>query len=435
MANKNVLIITYYWPPSGGAGVQRWLKFAKYLPEFGWNPIVYTPENPEAPSIDESLLADIPDTVKVIKKPIWEPYTFYKKFTGKKKDDKINAGFIQEKKSNRLLEAISVFIRGNFFIPDPRKFWVKPSVKYLKKFIAVQGIQTVITTGPPHSIHLIGLELKKALGISWMADFRDPWTNIDFYKDLHLTKLSDIKHRRLEKKVLSTADCVLTVGNTMAHELEVLGAHNVKVITNGYDQNDLSNKNVPLDEKFTLVHVGSLNKDRNHPVLWEALGKLAATDEKFKKQLEIKLVGKVDLEALQMIKLHGLENNLLKIDYLPHNEIARHLLSARILYLPINNTPNAKGILTGKFFEYMAAQRPILTIGLKESDVSDILNETGMGKVLDFDDITGVQAFISHEFLSYQQSATSTLKTNVEQYSRRELTRTLSQFLNQLSNA
>lgn len=434
MANKKVLIITYYWPPSGGAGVQRWLKFVKYLPEFGWDPIVYTPENPEYPSIDGSLQMEIPDSVKVIKKRIWEPYSFYKKFTGKKKDEKINAGFIQEKNSNALLERISVFIRGNFFIPDPRKFWIRPSVSFLKKYLVENHIQTVITTGPPHSMHLIGLKLKRELKINWIADFRDPWTNIDFYKDLRLTKHSDSKHRKLEKRVLSKADCVLTVGNTMKQEMEELGANHCKVITNGYDQNDLKNLSVALDEKFSIVHVGSLNKDRNHQVLWDVLGTLAAKDILFKEKLEIKLVGKVDMEAIRMIQNRGLAANLNKIEYLPHNEIARHLLSARVLYLPINNTPNAKGILTGKFFEYLAAQRPILTIGLEKSDVADILNETKMGKVIDFNDQTGVQAFILEAFKMYQQANEAPIKSNAEQYSRRELTRTLSELLNQLNH-
>ncbi|MGD9991815.1 MAG: glycosyltransferase [Salinivirgaceae bacterium] len=434
MANKKVLIITYYWPPSGGAGVQRWLKFVKYLPEFGWEPIVYTPKNPEYPSMDESLQMEIPESVKVIKMRIWEPYSFYKKFTGKKKDEKINAGFIQEENSNAILEKISVFIRGNFFIPDPRKFWIRPSVKFLKRYLVENHIQTIITTGPPHSMHLIGLKLKKALKINWIADFRDPWTNIDFYKDLRLTKYSDSKHRKLEKQVLSKADCVITVGNTMKKEMEELGANHCNVITNGYDQKDIKNLSVALDEKFSIVHVGSLNKDRNHPVLWDVLGKLAAKDILFKEKLEIKLVGKVDVEVIKMIQNHGLTPNLNKIEYVPHNEIARHLLSARVLYLPINNTPNAKGILTGKFFEYLAAQRPILTIGLEKSDVADILNETKMGKVIDFKDQTGVQAFILEAFKMYRQAKEAPIKSNVEQYSRRELTRTLSELLNQLNH-
>lgn len=432
MSQKKVLIITYYWPPSGGAGVQRWLKFAKYLPEFGWEPVVYTPENPEAPSTDDSLLADIPHSVTVIKKPIWEPYTFYKKFTGKKKEEKINAGFIAEKPSKPTLEKISVFIRGNFFIPDPRKFWVRPSVKFLTRYMQEQGIETVITTGPPHSMHLIGLGLKKATNIKWIADFRDPWTNIDFYKDLMLTKFGDRKHKNLEKKVLQQADCVLTIGNTMRDEMRALGANKTAVITNGYDASDIQEQ-VSLDKKFSILHAGSLNKDRNHPVLWKVLKELMDENKAFKENLEIKFIGKVDLEALSMIKALGLEQNLNKTDYLPHNEIARHLLAARLLYLPINNTPNAKGILTGKFFEYLASKRPILTIGLEKSDIATILSETGAGQVFDFADHSGIKRFIENQFMVYQQKDPGSLNTQVEVYSRKQLTKKLSELLNEIT--
>ncbi|MBE9481851.1 MAG: glycosyl transferase family 1, partial [Bacteroidetes bacterium] len=174
---KKVLIITYYWPPSGGAGVQRWLKFVKYLREFGWEPIVYTPENPEAPDIDNSLEKDIPDNLTVIKRKIWEPYTAYKKFIGQEKEQKINAGFLSENKKPKLSENISVWIRGNFFIPDARKFWIKPSVKFLTNYLKNNPVDAMISSGPPHSMHMIALGLKQRLGIPWLADFRDPWTN------------------------------------------------------------------------------------------------------------------------------------------------------------------------------------------------------------------------------------------------------------------
>ncbi|MBI9066501.1 MAG: glycosyltransferase [Salinivirgaceae bacterium] len=434
MANKKVLIITYYWPPSGGAGVQRWLKFAKYLPEFGWNPVIFTPENPETPSIDESLIKDIPESVIVVKTPIWEPYTFYKKFTGKKKEDKISAGFIEEKKSKPLLEKISVFIRGNFFIPDPRKFWVSPSVKFLSNYIQKNDIETIITTGPPHSMHLIGLKLKEKMNINWIADFRDPWTNIDFYKELRLTKRSDKKHKKLENKVLTNADCVLSIGKTLGEELKNLGAKKIKVITNGYDTDDLQLSKQNLDEKFTLLHAGSLNKDRNHRILWNVLKDLAKENTDFKNKLEIKLIGKVDIQVSDLIRENGLEDCLNKIEYLPHNLISGELQNARILYLPINNTPNAKGILTGKFFEYLAAKRPILTIGLEKSDIAEILNETKAGEIFDFKNYAGIKNFVQNEFTKYSNNQEEPVSTNIDKYSRKQLTKELSELIHNINN-
>ncbi|MEA3317025.1 MAG: glycosyl transferase family 1, partial [Bacteroidota bacterium] len=185
--NKKVLIITYYWPPSGGAGVQRWLKFAKFLPKYGWNPIIYTPENGEIPVTDKSLHKDISKETKVIKRKIWEPYTWYKKFIGQKNNQKINVGFLSENQKPKFTEKISVWIRGNFFIPDARKFWIKPSVKFLKTYLKNNNVDAIISTGPPHSMHLIAMQLQKKLNLPWIADFRDPWTNIDFYEDLLLT--------------------------------------------------------------------------------------------------------------------------------------------------------------------------------------------------------------------------------------------------------
>ena len=258
---KRVLIITYYWIPSGGAGVQRWVKFTKYLREFGWEPIIYTPQNPEYPSEDYSFQKDIPSDIQVIKTPIWEPYNIYRNIFGKK-GQKINAGFISEDKKSGKKEKLSIWIRGNFLIPDPRRFWVKPSVRYLKKFIEENKIDAVISTGPPHSMHLIALGLKKLLPkLTWLADFRDPWTNIDFYRELNLTKISDSIHRKLEKEVIQSADCVTVVSNEMVKEYSEFNPNCLQLLTNGFDADDINLDEIKLDDKFSLAHIGdSLDK-------------------------------------------------------------------------------------------------------------------------------------------------------------------------------
>lgn len=391
---KRVLIITYYWPPSGGAGVQRWLKFAKYLPEFGWQPVVYTVENGELPSEDNSLLKDIPTKAEVLKQPIWEPYDAYKKFVGRKKEDKINTGFISENKKAGITENIAVWVRGNFFIPDARKYWIKPSVKYLLSYLKENPVDVIVSTGPPHSMHLIAKQIKQKLGIKWVADFRDPWTNIDFYKDLKLSSFADKKHKRLEKEVLTSADEVVTVGQTLGKELEALGAKNVHVITNGFDSEIETTESQELDKKISIAHIGSMTKTRNAEILWKGLGELIKEDKSLKDKFEIKLVGKVDIEVIGSIKQAGISDLLRKIDYLPHDEVIEEQKRTHILLLVVNDTPNAKGILTGKVFEYMASGRPILAIGPTDGDLAAIFNETGAGKMFDYNDIEGVKNFI-----------------------------------------
>lgn len=379
---KKVLIITYYWPPSGGAGVQRWLKFAKYLPEFGYEPIIYTPENPDFPALDESLLGDIPNGIEVLKQPIWEPYNWYRKFLGQK-DKKIGAGFVSEKKEPGLLHKLSVWVRGNFFIPDARKFWIKPSVKFLKQYLRESPVDAVVSTGPPHSMHLIALGLKKEMDINWIADFRDPWTNIDFYNELMLSNWADAKHRRLEQEVLTTANKVLTIGYTMTKEMKELGAKNVETITNGFDEDDFPDLSVPLDDCFSISHIGTFSPSRNHPKFWQALSELKTENKAFASQFKLRTVGVVDHHVATAIQNAGLEENWERIDYVSHSEVLHYQRSSKVLLVSINNTPNATGILPGKFFEYLASGRPILAIGPKESDIGTVLSKTGAGVIVE----------------------------------------------------
>ena len=425
---KKVLIITYYWPPSGGAGVQRWLKFVKYLREFGWEPIVYTPENGEMPSLDQSLMKDLPHGIEILKTPIWEPYDTYKKLTGKKKEEKINSGFLSENAKTKRTEKIAVWIRGNFFIPDARKFWIKPSVKYLKSYLKDNPVDAIVSTGPPHSMHLIAKELKRIFQIKWVADFRDPWTNIDFYKDLMLSNAADKKHKRLEKEVIQEADVVLSVGATMGKELTELGAKRSEVITNGYDIEE-NVEPVVLDNKFSIAHIGTMTKSRNPTILWEILSSLAEENEKFKNRLEIKLVGKVDVTVMDSIEKFNLSSYVRKIKYLPHNEVVLEQRKSHLLLLVINDTPNAKGILTGKFFEYMSSGRPTLCIGPNDGDVAEIMRETEAGSVFESKDGEALKQYILKSF-----EGNSAFKTNsfVEKYSRKLLTKKLVSILDSI---
>lgn len=430
---KKVLIITYYWPPSGGAGVQRWLKFTKYLREFGWEPVIYTVENPEMPETDPSLVTEIPKDIQILKTKIWEPYTVYKVFTGRGKSSRIAAGFLNEKKKNSFLEAISVWIRGNLFIPDARRFWIRPSVRYLKKVLRQEPVAALISTGPPHSCHLIGMKLHEKTGIPWLADFRDPWTGIDFYQDLRLGKYADTTHHRLEKQVLSRANAVVTVTPTMAEDFKVLYPREYHVITNGYDAADFVTADpVDLDPFFSLTHLGSMVPTRNPHGLWKALSELIRDQHPIRQHLRIKLVGQVDHSILQSLDSLNLSPFLEKTDYVLHPEAVRILQSSQVLVLVINRTANTKNILTGKLFEYMAAQRPILCIGPTDGDAAEAVRSTGTGFVFDFDDINGIKEHLIHQYTAFQNGSPGVSGTRIQRYERKHLTQQLSGILNKM---
>ena len=423
---KRVLIITYYWPPSGGSGVQRWLKMSKYLPENGWQPVIYTAEDAEYPVEDQSLMNDVAPEAEVIRRPIVEPYTFYKKFLGIKKGEKVKAGFINDgAKKTGWKENLSVWLRGNLFIPDARCWWIRPSVRFLKRYLKEHPVDAIISTGPPHSMHLIAKELHKKFNIPWVADFRDPWTDIDFYKDLKLTRRSDRKHHRLERQVLSEATRVVTVGWDCAKGLENHGANNVAVITNGYDFFDISNENYQKTSILTMSHIGIIGANRNPEMFWEAISELDIP-------MKIRLIGQIDNSVIESIKRHNIENYVEIIPYIPHNQVIEEQQKSDVLLLFVNNTPNAKGILTGKLFEYIASGRPILSIGPENGDSARILNETQSGVTVDFNDKEKMKSVIRDLVKKYNDNQLITRHNEmVEKYSRRNLTKDFVKLLNE----
>lgn len=429
---KRVMIITYYWPPSGGSGVQRWLKFAKYLPSNGWVPVVYTPENPEFPSIDPSLEKDIPREAIVVKRPILEPYSVYKRFVGLKKTDRINTGFLSEKKKVGALEVFSRWVRGNFFIPDARKFWIAPSVRFLNKYLTENPVDLIISTGPPHSLHLIAQRVHTKLGIPWIADFRDPWTNIDFYEDLHLTTWADRKHHRLERAVLQDAQHVLVVGKTMKEEFsEIVDPGKITVLPNGFDDEDQQLSTIAVDTKFSIAHIGSFSPARNPQTLWEVLAELIAEDPTFAGDLLIRAVGTIDHGVQKAISDHQLNDYVERLEYLPHDLVMREQQRAAVLMLVVNRSKNAKGILTGKVFEYLLSGRPILAIGPIDGDLAALMEEVGAPKVIDYDDKAGLKNRINELYRDFKQKK-GVPRQNVDVYSRSALTSRLSSLMDQV---
>ena len=418
---KKVLIITYYWPPSGGGGVMRWLKMSKYLPGLGWKPVIFTPENPDASVVDESLTAEIHPETEILKTPIWEPYEVFRKLTGKKKGEKFKAGYISEASSGNWKSKLSVFIRGNFLIPDPRKFWIKPSVKFLTNYLKENPVDLIISTGPPHSMHLIALGLKEKFAIPWIADFRDPWTDIDFYNKLRLTKWGDKKHRKLELKVLQKADHVVTVSPNCAKDLSKIPGKKIEIIHNGFDPEDFERISFSPDSSFSISHFGAFNRDRNPKVLWKVLGKLAEENKTFKEKLRIRLIGQTDDSIVQDIEKNGLKENLVQTEHLPHKKGLEELAKSQVLLLAINNAPNARGILPGKMYEYMALKRPILAIGPTDADFVNILNETKTGIAFDFNDAVGIRKTLENYFKLFNEEKLQVESSAFEKFSRKNL--------------
>jgi len=427
---KKVLILTYYWPPSGGGGVHRNLKYAKYFRDFGWEPVIYTAEDADYPSIDESLFKDVPEGIEVVKHPIWEPYDLYRKLVGIKKDKKIYSGFISENKKMGFKQRLSVWIRGNFFIPDARKYWIKPSIKFLKQYLAENPVDAVISSGPPHSMHLIGLGVKKATGLPWVADFRDPWTNIDFYDQLQLSRRADKKHRRLEREVLQTADEVATVSWHWADDFKELGAPGIHVVTNGFDTADFEFEGAPDPEEFSIAHIGSLNKDRNPPVLWQALAELAEELPGFRERLVIRLIGNTDISVKSELEKLNLMDRADFQGYMPHKEVLKAQKGSTVLLLLLNDTPNVLGVVPGKLFEYMASRRPILAIGPDHGDSARILKESDAGLVCGFQDKEKMKAGIKELFEAYQKGSLKGNQSDISRYSRRGVTGQMAEILN-----
>lgn len=423
---KKALIITYYWPPAGGSGVQRWLKFVKYFRDFGVEPVVYTVENPNYPIVDESLSKDIPEGIEILKLPIWEPNNLFA-FFGKSKTE--SAGFINPNPS--LFGKILQYVRANYFIPDARKFWVKPSTRFLKKYLGSNKIDVVITTGPPHSMHLIGLNLKKELNIKWMADFRDPWTEIDYFEQLPLTKKAKEKHHFLEKEVLRNADAVLAVGNTMKENFSDFNS-NVVTVTNGFDE-ELDETIVKLDSKFTITHIGLMNADRNPKMLWEVLAEIISENKEFAADFELKLIGKADASVIAEISRFQLSKNVQVIDYVTHDKVVEFQQKSQVLLLIVNKVPSAKGIITGKIFEYLMAKRPILAIAPTNGDLAEILKETNGGLVVDFDDKQTLKMAILNLYTTFKREKLSVESKNIAQFHRKELTKKVSELIHKIT--
>ena len=439
---KRVLVVTYYWPPSGGSGVQRWVKFAKYLPQEGWQPVIYTPENPEYTAIDHTLEAEIPHSVEIIRRPITEPYDIYRKLMGKGASTDMktltagaSGGAVTEISSGRksFKQRLSLWIRGNLFVPDPRVGWVKPSVRFLKKYLAEHPVDVIVTTGPPHSMHLIGQRLHKELGIPWIPDFRDPWSRMYYLKHLPMSARTWRRLRAMEQSVLDDCSTVLAVTPLVQEEFQAQTKTPVAMITNGYDGGDFDQAVEP-DGFFNVVHTGLFAADGNPLNLWKALGLKAWADADFKAALRLRLVGKVDREVYDAIAEAGLKDNVIDLGYRDHLTAVREQLAATVLVLPLRNDPEYRPILPGKLFEYLASRRPVLGIGQEDGAMARVLADTGAGATAGWDNLEAMRDFIDKAWEQFKAGGVPPVQGDIDRFSRRSLTRELAALLERVSN-
>ena len=423
---KKVLIVSYYWPPAGGSGVQRWLQFVKHLPEFGWTPIVFVPSNPIYPVLDPSLNDDIPPDIQVIKHPIIEPYRIANMIS--KRTKSIAKGHIQSPEKQNCIDKISLWIRGNLFIPDARVLWVRSSAKKIGKIIIKNNIQTIITTGPPHSVHLIGMRVKKKFGIHWIADFRDPWTSISYHESFYLSKLSRKKHERLELKVLSSSDHIITTSKSNAEEFRKKTTQPISTITNGFEP--IKNRSYTLDNTFSIAHIGSLRMYQNPRVLWKCIKKIAYKNSVFKEKLLIKLIGEVSEDVIRELKNYNLLGNTKLFGYLSHSESRKYQFTSQLLLIISFPWEHTKGIIPAKIFEYLNAKRPIIALGVHGGELQQIIEQTQSGQFFSTNDEEGLTTFLEKSFDLYLNKNLISNPIGIEKFHRKNLTKSLAEILN-----
>lgn len=433
---KNVLFLTYYFPPSGGPGVQRSLKFTKYLQEFGWNPTVVTvrPEQASYPDVDPDLGREIPDSVRLERTSAWDPYALYAKMLQRDKQDIVSVGFLGEADMNTR-QRLARWVRANVFLPDARVGWVPFAAARGHRLLREQPFDAVLTTGPPHSTHVAGLVLKLIHQKPWVTDLRDPWTEIDYAAELPTSSAARAVNRRLERLVLSNADAGVVVSQSMGRSL--LENHDVtlKVIENGFDPADFEAFDEPEGrDQFVIGHIGNLNKARNPDALWKALAELRP-DETMPK-LRIQLTGNVEPEVVSAASRYGVEHLIEATPYVPHDEAVRRMQATTLLLLCINRVEGARGITTGKLYEYLASGRPILGIGPTAGDAARVLGETDAGRMFAFDDVEGVRAYLRASYKAWDagRALKGAETARSARYSRREQTRLLAEVLNSVAS-
>lgn len=432
--SKKVIIFTYYWPPAGGVAVQRFLKFSKFLPEFGWEPIIITVDNGSYPYLDESLVKEISPSLRVYRTKTFEPFEFYNLLRGKKgKSLPVVSVGSHNKKS--FFQTVSEYVRANFFIPDARKGWVSYAVKQAEEILSNEKVDAIITTGPPHSAHLIGLQLKEKFGLKWLADFRDPWTGIFYNNFLPRTEVTKQKDKALETKVLQTADMVTVISPGMKKEFESR-ARKIEVVSNGYDEEDFSMSEVrsPKSEEFVIRYVGNLMSSQNLEVLWKCISELSASDIGHRTSVKLEFIGRVDDAVKKSISENGLDSIVHYLDFVDHRKAIQLMQEASMLLFAIPDVKDNEVILTGKLFEYLASTSEMISFGPVNGNATEILTATGRKKMIAYNNAEETQKQLLSALNYFEQTKTVfKYSDNKHQiYSRRNQTSILARHLDAL---
>lgn len=433
---KKVLIISYYWPPSGGISVLRSLKIAKHLRLHGWEPVVFTPENADYSTIDQDNFKDVPEGIEILKIPTIEPFKLFKWFTGLKKDANLNNVLSAHDKKMGFAYKFSVWVRSNFFIPDARAMWIQPSVKFLLKYLKENPVDAIFTDGPPHTNTRIATILKQKTGIPWLSDYQDPWSQVDYFQELILTDWGLKKHLKQEQEAFAAADKITIVSPTWKKDLESIGAKNVEVLYWGYDPDDYTN--IKIDEniqrKFSMVHAGVMGFDRNPKLLFEAIKELSNEAEGFKENFELILIGQVDQAVQQSIADAGIVDLVSYTGSIKRQKALNAIFSAQTLLLLLNQQPNAMGRVPGKLFEYLASKRPIINLGPNNSDVSKLLEKTKAGNSFEYADKESIKSYIKEKYELYKSGTNNSLESKIEDYTHNNITSKIANYLNEISS-
>ncbi len=432
MERKKVLIITYHWPPSGGITVLRCLKFAKYLRNFGWEPIIFTAKNASYQVVDYHNEKDIPENIELHQVPIFEPINAFKKISGRKKNEALQNITSNSTKKRTLIDKLGMWVRGNFFIPDARYRWIKPSIKYLSLYLEKNPVDAILTDGPPHTNTVIGLELSKKFGIPWLADFQDPWTQVDYYEKLYIGKRADKKHKLLEQEVFQNAQKITIASPTWKKDLESIGAKNVDVIFYGYDEEDFKTYRPIASDKFIIFHGGLLGNDRNPSQLFKALQALIQENPSLRSLIQIELAGEVDIAVIESIKKYNLESNLTLLGMISRKEVMQKYAQSSLLLLPINQAKNAQGRVPGKLFEMLRSQKPILVFGPNNGDVKQIVESKTRGISYEYEDFHGIYQFLKLA-LDQKQFINFSPEENVDEFSNEQITGKIARYLDEIS--
>ena len=432
---RKVLIISYYWPPAGGISVHRSLKFAKYLRKFGWEPVVYVPSNANYPYYDEGNLKDIPENLTILTRPIKEPFKIFKILSGRGKNESLNNIVHVRTRKQSLIDKLGIWIRGNLFIPDARSLWIRPSVKYLSSYLKANPVDAIFADGPPHTNNVIAMKLSKRYGIPYLADFQDPWTQVDYYELFPITRWADKKHKRLEQDVFNQASKITIASPSWKIDLEQIGAKNVEVLYWGFDEEDFADLKPIENPYFSIAHIGLMGFDRNPEVFFKVLGDLKEESQEFSKDLKIILAGQIDYSVKKSISECNLDINVEYHGIVDRMAALKMAKGCSLLLLLLNKAKNAKGRLPGKLYEYLRLRRPVIALGFKDSDAEEIIKKTGSGESFEYDDSLKIRDFILSSYDKFKNEQLLQTTGEIGYYSVENQTKRLSEFLNGISRS